>query len=139
MAMSIVLSGIQPHQYLSALVYRGKDKGNVEEKTVWVTNAITEGFTGMDSNCSTFQETPQTKGRIFGLGKVAKRLRSLSYSSTLYDRDPELIRALQEKDDRIEALEKMMEKENERSKQRDEELASFMAEMRSKFSDNSSS
>ncbi|XP_010494220.1 PREDICTED: uncharacterized protein LOC104771405 isoform X2 [Camelina sativa] len=85
------------------------------------------------------KETPQTKGRIFGLGKVAKRLRSLSYSSTLYDRDPELIRALQEKDDRIEALEKMMEKENERSKQRDEELASFMAEMRSKFSDNSSS
>ncbi|XP_019098114.1 PREDICTED: uncharacterized protein LOC104773024 isoform X2 [Camelina sativa] len=80
------------------------------------------------------------QGRIFGLGKVAKRLCAcLSSSSPIYDRDPELVRALQEKDDRIEALEKMIEKENERNKLRDEELASFMAEMRSKFPVNSSS
>ncbi|XP_010413140.1 PREDICTED: uncharacterized protein LOC104699523 [Camelina sativa] len=58
---------------------------------------------------------------------------------TIYDRDPELVRALQEKDDRIEALEKMMEKENEMNKLRDEELASFMVEMRLKFPVNSSS
>ncbi|XP_010502750.1 PREDICTED: uncharacterized protein LOC104779988 isoform X1 [Camelina sativa] len=83
------------------------------------------------------EETPQTKGRIFGLGNVAKRL--CTSSSPIYDRDPELLRVLQEKDERIEALEKMMEKENEKNKLRDEELASFMAEMRSKFPVNSSS
>ncbi|XP_010450180.1 PREDICTED: uncharacterized protein LOC104732344 [Camelina sativa] len=83
------------------------------------------------------EETPQTKGRIFGLGKVAKRLRTSS--SPIDERNPELLRVLQEKDERIEALEKMMEKENEKNKLRDEELASFMAEMRSKFPVNSSS
>ncbi|XP_010424494.1 PREDICTED: uncharacterized protein LOC104709612 [Camelina sativa] len=42
-------------------------------------------------------------------------------------------RVLQEKYECIEALEKMMEKENEKNKLKDEEVASFMAEMRSKF------
>ncbi|KAG7548808.1 putative transposase Ptta/En/Spm plant [Arabidopsis suecica] len=74
-------------------------------------------------------ETPKTKGRIFGLGKLGKRTRSHPTSSYMYNRDPELERALQEKDDRIEVLEKLMEEEKQANKKRDEEIAKKDAEM----------
>ncbi|KAG7659083.1 putative transposase Ptta/En/Spm plant [Arabidopsis suecica] len=75
------------------------------------------------------EETPKTKGRIFGLGKLGKRTRSHPTSSYMYNRDPELERALQEKDDRIEVLEKLMEEEKQANKKRDEEIAKKDAEM----------
>ncbi|CAH8278736.1 unnamed protein product [Arabidopsis lyrata] len=75
------------------------------------------------------EETPKTKGRIFGLGKLGKRTRSHPTSSYMYNRDPELERALQEKDDRIEALEKLMEEKEQADKKRDEEIAKKDAEM----------
>ncbi|AEC05573.1 glutathione S-transferase zeta 1 [Arabidopsis thaliana] len=53
-AMSIVLSGIQPHQNLAVIRYI-EEKINVEEKTAWVNNAITKGFTALEKllvNCA---------------------------------------------------------------------------------------
>ncbi|CAL9238683.1 unnamed protein product [Arabidopsis halleri] len=47
----------------------------------------------------------------------------------MYNRDPELERALKEKDDRIEALEKLMEEKEQADKKRDEEIAKKDAEM----------
>ncbi|KAL1221113.1 Glutathione S-transferase Z1 [Cardamine amara subsp. amara] len=46
-AMSIVLSGIQPHQNLAVIRYI-EEKINSEEKTSWVNNAITKGFTALE-------------------------------------------------------------------------------------------
>lgn len=54
-------------------------------------------------------------------------------SSQFCIRDPELEKALQEKDDRIEALEKLMGEEKEDKKRRDVELVKFMKEMHAKF------
>ncbi|CAH8266517.1 unnamed protein product [Arabidopsis lyrata] len=53
-AMSIVLSGIQPHQNLAVIRYI-EEKINAEEKTAWVNNAITKGFTALEKllvNCA---------------------------------------------------------------------------------------
>ncbi|XP_023637920.1 glutathione S-transferase Z1 [Capsella rubella] len=48
-AMSIVLSGIQPHQNMGVIRYiEEKVKINAEEKTIWVENAITKGFTALE-------------------------------------------------------------------------------------------
>ncbi|CAH2045745.1 unnamed protein product [Thlaspi arvense] len=44
-AVSIVLSGIQPHQNLARFI---EEKTNAEEKTAWVNNAITKGFTALE-------------------------------------------------------------------------------------------
>ncbi|KAL1221116.1 Glutathione S-transferase Z1 [Cardamine amara subsp. amara] len=52
--MSIVLSGIQPHQNLALIGYLEK-KVNAEEKTAWINNAITKGFTALEKllvNCT---------------------------------------------------------------------------------------
>ncbi|CAH2045747.1 unnamed protein product [Thlaspi arvense] len=46
-AASIVLSGIQPHQNL-AVMRLMEEKISDEEKTVWVSNAITKGFTALE-------------------------------------------------------------------------------------------
>ncbi|CAN7102302.1 unnamed protein product [Brassica rapa subsp. narinosa] len=46
-AASIVLSGIQPHQNLGVIKFI-EEKINSEEKTAWVTNAITKGFTALE-------------------------------------------------------------------------------------------
>ncbi|CAL9217698.1 unnamed protein product [Arabidopsis halleri] len=54
-------------------------------------------------------------------------------SSQFRIRDPELEKALQEKDDRIEALEKLMGEEKEDKKRRDVELVKFMKGMHAKF------
>ncbi|CAH8256865.1 unnamed protein product [Arabidopsis lyrata] len=47
----------------------------------------------------------------------------------MYNRDPELERALQEKDDSIQVLEKWMEEEKQANKKRDEEIATKDAKM----------
>ncbi|CAN8253617.1 unnamed protein product [Cochlearia groenlandica] len=46
-AASIVFSGIQPHQNLAVIKYI-EDKVNAGEKTAWVNNAITKGFTALE-------------------------------------------------------------------------------------------
>ncbi|KAL0889501.1 hypothetical protein Bca101_013484 [Brassica carinata] len=46
-AASIVLSGIQPHQNLGVIRFI-EEKINSEEKTAWVINAITKGFTALE-------------------------------------------------------------------------------------------
>ncbi|KAJ0252844.1 Glutathione S-transferase Z1 [Hirschfeldia incana] len=46
-AASIVLSGIQPYQNTPVAMYIEK-KTNAEEKTAWVSNAITKGFTALE-------------------------------------------------------------------------------------------
>ncbi|KAL9298596.1 putative glutathione transferase, Maleylacetoacetate isomerase [Arabidopsis thaliana] len=46
-ATSIVMSGIQPHQNMALFRYL-EDKINAEEKTAWITNAITKGFTALE-------------------------------------------------------------------------------------------
>ncbi|KAG7559334.1 hypothetical protein ISN45_Aa05g009310 [Arabidopsis thaliana x Arabidopsis arenosa] len=79
--------------------------------------------------CEKQIETPKTKGRIFGLGKLDKRTRSHPTSSHKYNHDSELEQTLQEKDDRIEALKNWKEEEKQANKKREEEIAKKDVEM----------